>query len=414
MSETTGEVGTTTPETAVEPRLAPALVSVARLDVSSLPSDPAAGVLVLAADAAVSPAALGGVVPAPDEFQMAPGPAAAAWQSACDVGPAAGEQTVAGPLGCLLAADGLVAPAGALAEVLARGSWRQMPGSGGLVSLAHALTETGLVPREASAPAPDAAVPAPDQAPQPAAAELAAVAHEVPVLRALRRVTGRHWARPVLHVTVGPEPIGREALVSLVDRWLSSSVEDLVVSIPHPLPEYGDDPRVLVAGTGPLPIAPYLLRWPASLAPGLRTAAGLLDVALQHGCGLVRVRTVGREETPSLTRTAVVARLAGAGITEPDAADYEHAAGTWWADGGHFGVTTTPACHPAQWRGSGWTPAGGGRSVRWRRRWPGSRRPAVLLRRGSPSGACVAGGHGARHSARLARRACPGTPVGTS
>ena len=360
MSETTGEVGTTTPETAVEPRRPSAVtqVPVARLDAPSLPTDPRAGVLVLPHDPAFRDRALIDAAPAPEpapvEFLVAPGPAAAAWQAACDAGTAAVEQPVAGPLGCLLAADGLVAPAGALAEILARGSWRPSPGAGGLVALAYALTETGLVPRVTTTRAPGAAPPAaapaldetqePDAAPD--AAELAAVARQVPVLRALRRVTGRRWARPVLHVVVGPEPVGREEMVSLVDRWLSSSVEDLVVSVPHSLPEYDVDPRVLVAGSDPLPTAPFLLRWPASLAPGMRTAAGLLDVALRHGCGLVRVRTAGREETPSLTRAAVVARLARTGVTEPDVADYQRAAGTWWADGGHLGVTTTAGLPP--------------------------------------------------------------------
>lgn len=359
------EAGIATPEAAV-PSRPPGLgavmaVSVADLPSTPLPTAPAAPVLVLP-DAASPPLPDAAATPGPDAFLVAPGPRAAAWWAACRVAGSPAVDRATTPVGCLLAADGLVAPAAALADVVGRRGLRPRSGSAGLIALAYALSEAGWVPHATSTTGNGRATDDPPAA--VTAQDLAALARDVPVLRSLRAVTGRRWDAPVLHVVIHEERHDDDALRVVTDRWLSASVADLVVSLPRRLPEYDDDPRVRAADDRPAPTAPYVLRWPASLAPGPQTAAGLLDLAMRHGSGLLRVRTPGRGETPVLTRTAVVERLARVGVVEPRAADFEVAAGTWWADGDHLGIAATEGL-------SAGSPTGDRRTSRAfrRRRW---------------------------------------------
>lgn len=213
------------------------------------------------------------------------------------------------------------------------------------------------------------------------------IADRIPQYRWLRSHPARQWLVPYVEVVVDAEGASYEDVRATVDACLAGTLPDVAVVIIGPWdslnPErrapltdpdldlalihghYLHEGRVRLAREVERTRAPFRLRLPAGWVPGEDTLAGLVDLAIEDGYGLISVLLAERPAAgpdggraderhgivaARLERTAAFARAEIAKAEDEDIVDVvEDTFGTIWVDGESHGFL--PAAEAPKIRG---------------------------------------------------------------
>ncbi|MFG1873477.1 glycosyltransferase [Sphaerisporangium sp. NPDC049003] len=209
------------------------------------------------------------------------------------------------------------------------------------------------------------------------------VPDHIPQMRWLRAHPRRQWLVPYAEVVVEAEGASYEDTRATVDGFLASSLNDIQITLVGPWDSlrqdrrnpldspdldllllrglYRGDPRVRYAEHVPATAAPSSFRMlcPAGWVPGQETLRRVVDLAVEHGYGLVDIALDEVDEviTARLEHTGAFARASLVRAEGEPLDDAVHDVyGTQWLDGGTMGFLPAAEAEPPR-RGKSEDPA---------------------------------------------------------